>query len=97
GGGGQSVVDEGVEAARRFRRQVGGDVEITHLAGEAGGKRGSIEAGDRTDAGLSREDVRPGLRDVVADRADDPEPGDDDSTTCHVECGPEGLRPSSEP
>src|SRR2546423_5015566 len=38
---------------------------------------------DAGDAGLSGEGVIPGLLDRVADRADDAEPGDDDSTTGH--------------
>src|SRR3989441_7341703 len=51
-----------------------------------------IEARDAGDAGLSGEGAIPGLLDRVADRADDAEPGDDDSTTGHSGCAHVPLR-----
>ena len=44
-----------------------------------------IETGDSGDAGFAGENVVPGLRDRVPHRADDAQPGDDDSATLH--CG----------
>ena len=79
-------MDEAVHAARFLRRQVFRDVEILHLAGDLAGEARRIEAGDAGDAGLAGENGVPGFRDRVPDRADDPQPGDDDSAALHC-CG----------
>src|SRR5205807_4487859 len=53
-------------------------VEILELAREVDGVVGVVETGDLTRAGFAREQVRPRRIDVVADRRDSAETGDDD-------------------
>jgi hypothetical protein len=76
----QSVVDEHIHVARFLRRQVRRDVEVLDLARDAAGEGRRLKARDGADAGLARNQVLPGDLYGVADRADDAEPGDGDST-----------------
>jgi hypothetical protein len=66
-------MDEGIHAARFLGRQVGGDVEVLHLAGDLRLEGGRIEAGDAADA------ARPAVRLSqasygIADRGNNPRP-----------------------
>ena len=59
-------------------------VHLLHLARDLAGEARRIEARDARDPGTTREDAVPGLRNRVAHRADDAQPGDDDSAALHV-------------
>ncbi|OPZ05180.1 MAG: hypothetical protein BWZ09_01267 [Alphaproteobacteria bacterium ADurb.BinA305] len=80
---GHAVVDEHIHAASFLGRQVGGHVEVFHLACDAGGEVARVETGDRTDAALAGDQVGPGFGNSIADRRDHAQTGDDDSTTRH--------------
>ena len=82
-GGGQTVVDERIHVAGVLGREIVLDLETLHFAREPAGKGGRIKLGDVGNAGAPRKHVAPGFPDGVTDRADEAEPGDDNSTACH--------------
>jgi hypothetical protein len=72
-------MDEGVHVAGFLGRHVVLDIEALDLAGKRQAEGRGVELGDRrTDARAARQQVGPALGDRVADRADQPEAGDDD-------------------
>ena len=80
--GGHAVMDEGIHAARLLRRQIGGDVEILHLAGDLAVKADGIEAGDRGRCRiLPATMLSQASATVLPTGRDDAQPGDDDSAT----------------
>src|SRR5207245_9627494 len=73
-------MDETVHAARLFRRQIRGDVEVLYFARDPAGEQTRVGVGDAADAGLRGEDARPGFGNRVAERADNSYAGDDNPT-----------------
>src|SRR5205823_5537138 len=63
-------MDETIHAARLFRRQVRGDVEVLDFPCDPAGEQTRVEVGDAGDAGFGRKGARPGFGNCVADRAD---------------------------
>ena len=82
---GHAVMDKSIHAARLFRRQVITDIEILDLAANLHGEGGNIETGNARNTRAAGENILPGLFDAIADRRDDPQAGDDNSTTCQIE------------
>ena len=80
-------VDEAVHVAGFLARDVLLDLESLHLAGEPDRQGGGIELGDVGDAAAAGQQVGPAFGHRVADRADEPEAGDDDSTTARHPIG----------
>src|SRR6516225_7888799 len=79
----EAVVNESVVAAGFLAREVLGDVETFHLAGDLRRKRVRVETRDLRDAGASRENVLPRGFDAVAYRGKNAQPGYDDATLGH--------------
>ena len=88
----EAVVDERVVAAGLLAGEPLRDVEVLDLAGDARRKRRRVEARDRSDAGLRREDRGPRGRHADADGRDQSESGDDDAATAHGRIGRMGCR-----
>jgi len=78
------VVHERVHAPRLFRRDVLRHLEADHLARETRGERSGIDAGDRLDAALARQNRGPRSHHVAADWRNDTEPGHDDTSLGHT-------------
>ncbi len=72
----RAVMDECVQAAGFLHRQVLGDIEPLHLAGDLGCVRAGVEATDAGDAAAASQNVVPRLLHLEADRTDDAEAGD---------------------
>jgi hypothetical protein len=68
-------MDEGVHATRFLGRQVGGDVEVLHFAGNLRLEGRGIEPRDAADAALAGGQVFPGFGYRIADRGDYPQAG----------------------
>src|SRR5207244_1594811 len=66
-------------------RHVRRDIEALHLAGDLAGEARGVEALDPDNARLARQGIAPGLRDRIADRADDAQTSDNDSAARHLE------------
>src|SRR5690606_2066395 len=75
----------GVHLLDVLRRDPLRRVEALDLAGDARGAAGGAEIGDRADARAPVHDPLPGRSQVVAERRQDAEAGDDDATLGHVD------------
>src|SRR3546814_6194371 len=73
-------MDERIHLPVFFDRHVLGNVKILDFTGNLGVERGGIEMGNAPDAGASIDDAVPGAVNIVADRADDTQPGNDDTS-----------------
>src|SRR3546814_15013692 len=73
-------MDERIHLPGFFDRHVLGNVKILDFTGNLGVERGGIEMGNAPDAGASIDDAVPGAVNIVADRADDTQPGNDDTS-----------------
>eukprot|EP01022_Parablepharisma_sp_SALTPOND_P036185 TRINITY_DN979_c0_g7_i1.p1 TRINITY_DN979_c0_g7~~TRINITY_DN979_c0_g7_i1.p1 ORF type:complete len:1344 (+),score=262.78 TRINITY_DN979_c0_g7_i1:3504-7535(+) len=78
--GGHAVVDEGIHMTRFFGGDVILDIEALYLTGKMRGEGGSVELGHGSDAGLAFLDGTPRIGDVVADRRDASQAGNDYTT-----------------
>ena len=76
---------EPVESADVFGVHAEGrlGVEVLHFAGELDLEGGRVEQGDRRDAALAGEQPLPEAANVIANRLDVPQAGDDDATARH--------------
>jgi hypothetical protein len=79
-----AVVHERIHAARFLRRDVLGDVETFHLAREARGEGGDVDASDRLDAAPAGQHGGPRGGEITADWRNDTEPGYDDTSFGHT-------------
>ncbi len=82
--GRDAVLHEFVHAPRVFRSHVLFQLEAADLAAEAHWKRGHIEPGDRADTAFAAQDRIPGADDSAADRRNDSEARDNDTTLAHT-------------
>ncbi|MPN15981.1 hypothetical protein SDC9_163317 [bioreactor metagenome] len=90
--GRHAVMDEDIHSARFLGRQISRNVEILHLASNARSECAGIETGDRGDAALTGNQVFPSFGNSIADRRDESQTGDDDSTTRHGHLRKESRR-----
>ena len=76
-----AVMNERIHMARLFGGNVLLQIETLHFAGDMAGNRPvwrfRVKAGDASDARFASQGAGPSLIAVVADRADNPDPGDD--------------------
>ena len=81
--GGDAEVNEAVEAAHFLDAEVLARIEVLHFAGDLAAEGGGVESGDAVDAGLAFEGGLPARGDVVADRRNHTETGNDNTTVHH--------------
>ncbi len=82
--GRDAVLHEFIHAPSVFRRQVLFQLEAANLSAEAHWKRGHVEPGDRADTAFAAQDRVPGGNDSAADRRNDTEARDNDTTLAHT-------------
>jgi len=77
------IVDEHIEMSRFLRRHPKRHIKIPDFPSDSDRESACVEAGDRPDPRTTRDHIGPGLLHRVANRADDPQPGDRDATARH--------------
>ena len=83
GRGRDTEMDKCIHGPGILGTKVGVEIETLDLAGDPASEAGSIKAGNQTDAGSARKQVRPSIRNRVAYGTDTTQTGYDNATTGH--------------
>jgi hypothetical protein len=81
--GDKKKLGEGIDAAQVALFEVVGRIEILYLPGDPSPVVGSVEMGNRADPRFSGNQGPPERLEIVADRGDNPHPGDDHTSSPH--------------
>ena len=76
-------MDKAVEAAHFLHAEILGGVEVLHFAGNLATEGGSVERSDAVDDGPPFKSGLPSLGNVVADRRNHTETGNDNTSVLH--------------
>ncbi|EJX07624.1 DNA polymerase III subunit delta' [gut metagenome] len=82
--GGHAKMDKTVKTADFLHAEVLGRIKILHFTGNLTAERRGVKSGNSTDTALPLQSSLPARFDIIANRADHTETGNDDTTIHHV-------------